>query len=251
MKIVINPAYSSVSDFIKSLPTTFHQSGEIIYKGRNEIRKFDVENYTFAVKAYKLPILFNRFIYTFFRTTKACRAYEHALHLLHEGISTPVPVAYLETKRGGLFSYGYFVSVLESHEYTLHTLWQIDEEEQKKVLKEFAQFSLKLHEKRILHLDYSPGNVLITQQDQGYNFSLIDLNRMKFCTLGRKGSLHNFERMLWDEPKFVYFISQYAQLRGWSVDETVSEALKYRVEFEERIKRRKAMKQLIKKDKKA
>lgn len=42
----------------------------------------------------------------------------------------------------------------------------------------FAEFTARLHEAGILHLDYSPGNILYDKIGEEYHFSLVDINRM-------------------------------------------------------------------------
>ena len=76
MKIIINPTYQHLTKFIESLPQIFEYQGNSIYKARNEIKTFVVDGTTINVKSYQKPILINRIAYTFFRKTKAERAYK-------------------------------------------------------------------------------------------------------------------------------------------------------------------------------
>lgn len=48
----------------------------------------------------------------------------------------------------------------------------------------FAEFTARLHEAGILHLDYSPGNILYDKIGEEYHFSLVDINRMHFGESG-------------------------------------------------------------------
>ena len=102
MKITVNPAIRHVQPFIERLPEVFHVSGEVLHDGRNQIRAFDIGGERLVVKRYKRPNVFNRFMYSFFRKNKACRAYEHALRLRGMGFDTPEPVAWSEYRKGGL-----------------------------------------------------------------------------------------------------------------------------------------------------
>ena len=61
----------------------------MIYKGRNELKEFDVEGKKLIVKSYQLPHLLNRIIYNFFRASKAKRSYSYALMLRKLGIGSP------------------------------------------------------------------------------------------------------------------------------------------------------------------
>ena len=48
----------------------------------------------------------------------------------------------------------------------------------------FARYTAALHQAGILHLDYSPGNILIHHNEiDGYSFSLVDVNRMQLLTI--------------------------------------------------------------------
>ena len=110
MKLVLNPSYYQLRNFVQKLPISFPTLGDCIYKARNELRKFSYEGQWYVVKNYKVPLFINRIAYTFFRPSKASRAYEYALRLRSMGIETPAPVAYIELKSGGLLQHSFFVS---------------------------------------------------------------------------------------------------------------------------------------------
>ena len=93
MKLVLNPSYCQLRNFVQKLPISFPTLGDCIYKARNELRKFSYEGQWYVVKNYKVPLFINRIAYTFFRPSKASRAYEYALKLRSMGIETPAPVA--------------------------------------------------------------------------------------------------------------------------------------------------------------
>ena len=42
-KIGVNPDFQELSSFVHELPTVFETGGKVIYKGRNELKEFDVE----------------------------------------------------------------------------------------------------------------------------------------------------------------------------------------------------------------
>lgn len=64
-KIGVNPDFQELSSFVHELPTVFETGGKVIYKGRNELKEFDVEGKKLIVKSYQLPHLLNRIIYNF------------------------------------------------------------------------------------------------------------------------------------------------------------------------------------------
>ncbi len=96
--------------FVRQLPELFPASGEVLHDGRNQIRAFDIGGERLVVKRYKRPSAFNAVMYSFFRKSKARRAYEHALRLRELEIDTPEPVAWSEYRRNGLITETYFVS---------------------------------------------------------------------------------------------------------------------------------------------
>ena len=93
MKITVNPGMEHLRQFVRQLPELFPASGEVLHDGRNQIRAFDIGGERLVVKRYKRPSAFNAVMYSFFRKSKARRAYEHALRLRELGIDTPEPVA--------------------------------------------------------------------------------------------------------------------------------------------------------------
>ena len=78
-----------------------------------------------CIKRFRRPLLVNRIAYTFFRPTKAQRAYENALILESKGINTPTAVAYIIRSQMGLIADSYLVTLYCTfdrimREYTLN-----------------------------------------------------------------------------------------------------------------------------------
>lgn len=44
MKIIINPAYQQLADFVSRIPEIFDREGSVIYEGRNVIKVFQAGN---------------------------------------------------------------------------------------------------------------------------------------------------------------------------------------------------------------
>lgn len=63
--MAVAPGYENMSDFIKVLPVIFEDRGTVIYKGRNELREFDIAGQKVVVKSFQIPHLLNRIIYNF------------------------------------------------------------------------------------------------------------------------------------------------------------------------------------------
>lgn len=234
MKIRINKEYEQYRQFIEETPQKFELEGKTIYKSRNEIKCFEVGDITLNVKSYKIPIFINRIIYTWFRKSKARRAFEYALKLMEKGIKTPTPIAYIEMKKGGLLHRSYFISIHEPLDGCMRIFNDFDENNEGKIeiIKEFARFTAKLHESEVLHYDYSPGNILygkIAEEGENqYTFSLIDINRMQFRPVSVEMAGENFSRMRGNEEFFRLFATEYALARKSNVELCVANFLEWK-----------------------
>lgn len=110
-KIVINPEFEALRDFVESIPAKFAHEGRIIYDARNQIRVFTLPNGTEVnVKRYCVPMFFNRLIYSCFRQPKVLRAYEYAVKLKELGVSTPQPIAYILDTTCGFIAHSYLIT---------------------------------------------------------------------------------------------------------------------------------------------
>lgn len=219
MKLIINLKYNELEAFIKTLPTIFEQQGEVVQDARNLIKKIKVQGYNLNIKRYRIPIFINRIVYSNFRPTKASRAYNNALEVLKRGFETPAPIAYIEEKKAGLLAYSYFVSLqfedlTEVRKYKFLKLAGNEE-----FLSAFAQYSAQLHEKEILHKDYSPGNILYFIDESGYHFSIVDINRMEFCPININLGCKCFNRLFIEDEVMEYLGVEYARARGFDEEE--------------------------------
>ena len=55
MKIIINPAYQQLADFVSRIPDIFDREGSVIYEGRYVIKVFQAGNIVLNVKRFKKP----------------------------------------------------------------------------------------------------------------------------------------------------------------------------------------------------
>lgn len=247
MKIVLNPQFSSLRDFVANIPDQFEKSGEVIYKGRNELRVYTTVNaIQVNVKRYKKPIWLNRIIYTFFRPTKAERAYQNALRVIEKGFETPTPIAYIEKKSGGLFLEGYFISLQCPYPYTFRKFGEEQLPGNEAVLANFARYTARLHDSQILHLDYSPGNILFDNMSGEARFSLLDINRMKFCSVNEDMGCRNFERLWGTDEMFQFMAARYAEARGFDVEKCSQKIIQYHHESMRYFRNKEIIKQKLK-----
>ena len=147
---------------------------------------------------FRIPFFFNRIIYTFFRASKASKAYLNALEVLRRGFETPHSIAYIEQYRGGLLHWSYYISLQSSFRQEMRDYYFGPLTGNEPLIKAFAQYTADLHENGICHNDYSPGNVLIGRNQEQYRFSLVDINRMKFKPHESKRGMPQPEKDVWE-----------------------------------------------------
>lgn len=245
MKIVINKRYNDIKEWVEQLPQNFDEQGEVIYQARNILKKMQLPGgEEVIVKKYAVPIFINRIAYRFFRKCKARRAYENAVKLLSLGIPTPEPVFYITIKQNGLFHQGYFGCINNPTPNIMREFVDYVNGGEE-ILKQFASFTKMVHDKKVLHIDYSPGNIIYEKQTNGtVTFSLLDLNRMRFGKeLTRKERLYNFRRMFRSKESLKILVGEYARLCGWNSEEAVAEATEYCNQFWEKTDKRYQQKQ--------
>ena len=238
MKIKLNPKYEQLRSFVEQMPKQFDTAGALLHSGRNVIKKFTIEGLEVNVKRYSVPPLINRFVYLCFRLSKGERAYMYPERLLEKGFETPEPIAYVEERPAGLIGYSYFFSIQSPYKHNLCSMGNADVRDCKGLVTAFARFTARLHDAGILHLDYSPGNILYDKLADGYHFSLVDINRMHFGKVGLKKGCANFARLWGQTPFFVLLAEEYARARGFDEQECVRRVLECRKRFWHRYRRR-------------
>lgn len=233
MKCVINPKFQHLSSFIENIEEHFQKSNDILYDERNQIKSISFEGEDYVVKSFKVPNALNRFAYRYLRPSKAKRSYEYSLKI--GGEFCPEPIAFIEEIKNGLLGKSYFISKYFGYDFTIRPILldkDFDEELRKKVLVGLADFAFKLHEKGILHRDFSYGNILIKYQGDQLIFNIIDVNRMQFSDLTIEERMESFARLHADDRAMGLIISQYSQHVQQSTDMLLSLALKYRNDFQ-------------------
>lgn len=219
MKIIINPEYEYLYEKIKQIPDLFEKRGEVVYDGRNILKRATIDNIDVVVKSFKKPHFINRIVYTFFRKSKAIRSYIYSMEILKHGFNTPEPIAMIEEYNKGLLSHSYYICCYDNGETVRNLMDGVVAGNEDK-LKSFAQYTVALHTAGILHLDYSPGNILIHHTEKGYHFSLVDVNRMCLVTeVDNTIAAKNLRRLCNSREVLSYIAVQYALLRGWDTKE--------------------------------
>ncbi len=237
MKHVIHPAYSDFTEYIIGLPERFsRKEGRMVYDGRNQVMAFEHKGCCFMVKRFKDAHFIQRLVYTFFRKTKAERAYRFAGMLRSRGIDTPHEVAYLEIKRAALFVTGYFVCLPCDNPPAFAALVSPPAFD-KEMAADLAAFVVTMHQKGILFGDLNLSNFLYEKGGDGHvHFTLVDTNRSHFREgiPPRDECLKNLQTLTHRRDLFRFLHREYARVRGWDERETVRDAFRYLFLFEKR-----------------
>lgn len=229
--IVIHPDDADLHDFILELPQTFALTGKTLYTGRNVVKAFEVNGRTWVVKRYKRPNIVQRIAYSFFKKSKAERAYLYAEKLRQRGIRTPREVAYMELQEGVLLSDSFFVSEV----CELPSLSQLlgNGYFDRDAADALARQLVVMHEKGVMHGDLNLTNILYKKNGDGdFEFWFIDTNRSSFIQPDKDDCLNNLKRLTHDRELLKYVVERYAVERGWDADETVSGVMKKLSDFE-------------------
>lgn len=209
IKTVIDDTHTGNKDLVAAIVQGQVEAAQTFCDQRNVVYLVRSGDAEWVVKRFKRPTLINRFAYTFLRPSKAKRAYLYSYRYLASGIDTARSVAYAEVYRGGLFHTGYYIS-----EYTplpdLTQVYGLDEGERRKLFRDFAAFTARMHEAGIIDMDYNVRNVLWRRMEDGhYHFTLVDINRTKF----RSPRPKDCARALTTSVALDEFIDEYCRIR--------------------------------------
>ena len=214
----LNPAYEHLRTFISELPDRMDTEGTYIYGGRrNLIKCFDAPDGTrLNVKRYKKPSFPSNVVYsTGLRLPKGERAFTYPSILLEKGIETPEAVAYIEERTWSLLRHSWFISIQCPYSHRLYEMGDADETLYTPIAKALAGYCAHMHGQGVLHLDFSPGNVLWEKSGDTYRFSIVDINRMRFGEVMMEDGCRSFAR-LWGPKRFLQIlVREYACLRSF------------------------------------
>jgi serine/threonine protein kinase len=233
MKLIINKKYEFLRDWIEQLPSIFKEEGKLVYKGRNIIKIFNVNGLDINVKQYHKPLFFNRIAYTFFRKSKAFRAFYNPLRIAEKGFDSAESIAFIEIYGNGLLSDSYYISIHCRDVEEIRKYFSSAIKGNEDIIDAFARYTAALHDAGIYHLDYSPGNILFRRENGEYSFLLVDTNRMKFTHVSPDMGCRNFARLFDKDEMYERIAAVYSQSRKepFRQDEAASLMLKYRKQY--------------------
>lgn len=194
--------------FAKEIEKYFSQSSIVLQDDRNTIKEVEFNNIVFVVKSYKVPNAINSFIYTYLKKSKAWRAYEYGLKIAK---FTPKVIARIEYFQP-LLGKSYLICEKFDADFNMQAPLFKQHPDKDTILKQFAEFVFNLHKDNIIHHDLSPGNVLIKSSKQGYQFQIIDINRMVFKVLNGKDRAKNFSKLWADNEDLLIILTAYAKV---------------------------------------
>lgn len=242
-KVFINPKYEYLRNYILQIPAIMEQEGTYIYGGRrNLIKLFEAEDGTqLNVKRFQKPRLLNNLIYSSgIRKPKGVRAFTYPAILLAKGIETPEAVAYIEYRNAaGLLQHSYFISRQCPYRHLLYELGDATPDVYDPLAKALARYTAYMHDHEVLHLDYSPGNILWDIDADGtYHFSSVDINRMRFGAVNMQEGCKSFCR-LWGPKAFIQLlVEEYAHARHFDPATCTAITMKARAEFWQRYQKK-------------
>ena len=243
----INDKYFSFQEKINLCIKNFDLEGKLIKDSRNTVKVFRIDDLYINIKKFKRPSFINRLVYSFFRSTKACRSFLYANKLLHYNILTPDPIAYIENSKYYLLDDSFYVCKNIDYDFDMKHVFENKELEQRdKLIKKFVLFTHKLHENGIMFLDHSTSNTIIKKVESDYSFFLIDLNRMNFKKMNFEDRLINFRRLNLSDDSIKKVSHFYSEIVNVNKDLIFEKIKKYSQNFQINRRKRKKIKNIFK-----
>ena len=212
---------------IEELPRRLERDGVTLHSGRNLIKRLGLagpggEPIEVAVKAFAVPARVRGFVYANLRRSKARRCMINAGKLAQFGIGTPEPVACIEYVDFRCLRRSYYVCRYWPHDHDLTALLYRgvpSGADARALLEALAQFTAAQHDRGVLHLDYNPGNILVRSGNDGFEFALVDLNRLRFRRLDIGDRISGLTRLTTKDDCLRIIGGRYARLYGADPDD--------------------------------
>lgn len=202
---------SGIAESALNIDALFSSSDKVLHRARNVIKEVPYDGTNLIIKSFRIPGLWGRLVYTFFRRSKARRSFEYSLSLNDKNIKVPAPVACVECYESGLLKSSFYLSEKFSYDCTLHEVLRDEMFSCETVLPEVARFAYAMHQQGFLHLDFSPGNILVKETNGTYQLAMVDVNRMRFGQINFELGLKGFTRLLRNQKGVVLLAHAYAE----------------------------------------
>ena len=218
MKIILNPKFQHLSNFLEHLEEHFPE-GQLVQDSFNEIRLLQADGLTLSVKRYGHS--FKRRL-KFYKTAKGKRAFISQRYLRERGYDSPEPVAFVRYRKNMVTQSTYLVTVRSQPRHDLTQLASFSEDEQQEIIHALAAYTVRLHEDGFIHHNFKAKHVLFDKNENGsWSFALIDVNRVHrhHHSVRTERGLKNFERLILPEGLLEQLVREYARLRHYDEDQ--------------------------------
>lgn len=216
MRIVLNPKYQHLREYLSNIEEHFEREGRELHCGRNVLRTLKVDGLTLVVKRYgRMPLTNRLATRIFFRSNKAKKAFVSPFLLKERGFDSPEPIGFVTVRENWLNSTYYFVCLLSNCRYSMTDIPNLEPEFREEVTQAFARYVSKLHKNGFLHHDFSAGNILFDRVGDRIQFALIDTNSMKSgVAVSLEKGCQNLARLVGPPEFFDRLGTLYAEHRG-------------------------------------
>lgn len=249
IKYKINPKYKDTfEEFVLNIKEHFKKNTQTIHKARNELKIIKYNNIELVVKAFKIPNIVNQFAYSYIRNSKAKKSFINAMTLMQKEVNSPSPIAYIEFYEKNLLKESFFISLNYKHDFLIREpLYEASFENREEIIKQFTSFTYSLHKKDIFHKDYSAGNTLVKKTDDNtYEFSIVDINRMEFKTINLNLAMQNFNKLWANETTLELIAKEYSKVSKQNEKECVQIILEEDKKLKDFVLRRRKIKAFFK-----
>lgn len=215
MKIILNPKYERLRDYLTHIDFHFEQEGKEIFHDRNVVRTLRVDGLTLCVKRYAPLSLRGNLAIRLYKASKGKKAYFKPFKLRERGFESPEPVAFVCYRKGLFSSVIYLVCLQSTYRYSLDRIMDFSNEERREITRRFANFAARLHNDGFLHRDFSASNILFDKVDNRYHFALIDTNSLRTGhPVSIERGCRNLSQLIGDEDFFKVLADTYANARN-------------------------------------
>jgi len=161
-------------------------------KAEVHLKRYNYQNIFYALK-------------NLFRTSRGKRVWKVANGLVSRNIPTPLPISFLEQRKGGFLIKSFFITQKIDQSLSLHTLLQesflntkIETIKNKNILiQQTAHLIRAMHDRGVWHRDLKSANILVEKKEgQEDKLYLVDLDSTRIKTrLERKDKIWDLARL--------------------------------------------------------